>query len=82
MEVFGGNACQPVKSYYSRRCLQFLVEFATCLFVCQQLCAKTSEQICMKFSGMDGNGPLNKRLNFGGEPNHESTHQDCHTGKT
>jgi len=39
-----------------------------CMFVCQQLCAKTSERTCMKFSGKVGNGPLNKRLNFGGYP--------------
>jgi len=26
----------------------------------------------MKFSGKVGNGPLNKRLNFGGDPDHGS----------
>jgi len=26
--------------------------------------------ICMKFSGKVGNGPLNKRLNFSGDPDH------------
>ena len=27
-----------------------------------------SERICMKFSGKVGNGPMNKWLNFGGDP--------------
>jgi len=26
----------------------------------------------MKFSGKIGNGPMKKRLNFGGDPNHGS----------
>ena len=43
---------------------------SVCLFVCWQLCAKTSERICMKFSGKVGNGPTNKRLNFGGDLAH------------
>jgi len=36
-----------------------------CVFVCLSvcllatLCAKTLEQICMKYSGKDGNGPVN-----------------------
>jgi len=38
------------------------------LFVCSQLCAKTSKRICMKFSGKVGSGPVNKWLNFGGDP--------------
>jgi len=33
-----------------------------------QLCAKTSERICVKFSGKVGNGATNKRLDFGGDP--------------
>ena len=37
-----------------------------------QLCAKTSNRICIKFSGKVGNGPVNKRLNFGGDPDHGS----------
>jgi len=41
-----------------------------CLFACQQLCAKTSKRICMKFSGKVGNGPVNKILNSGGDPYH------------
>jgi len=32
------------------------------------VCAKTSEQICMTFSGKVGNGPMNKQLNFGADP--------------
>jgi len=42
------------------------------LFVCQQLCLTTSKQICMKFSGKVGNGPMNKWLNFRGDPDHRS----------
>jgi len=44
------------------------------LFVCLSVCllvnfyAKTSKWICVKFSGKVGNGPVNKRLNFGGDP--------------
>jgi len=41
---------------------------ALCLSVRQQLCAKTSERICMKFSAKIGNGPVNKSLNFGCDP--------------
>jgi len=44
-----------------------IVCLSVCMFVCQQLCAKTSERICMKFSGTVGSGPMNKWLNFGGE---------------
>jgi len=40
-----------------------------CLFACLSV-AKTSERICMKFSGKVDNGPLNKGLNFGGDPDH------------
>jgi len=29
---------------------------------------KTSERICIKFPGRVSNGPMNKRLNFGGDP--------------
>ena len=43
-----------------------------CLFVCllATLRKKTSQQICMKFSGKVGSGPMNKWLNFGGDPYH------------
>ena len=34
------------------------------------VCAKTSERICMTFSGKVGNGPMNKQLNFGADPDH------------
>ena len=40
------------------------------LSVCSQLCAKTSARICAKFSAKVGNGPMNNRLNFGGDPDH------------
>jgi len=41
-----------------------------CLSVCQQLSAKTSKPICMKFSGTVDNGPMNNWLNFGGDLDH------------
>jgi len=46
-------------------------------FLCLSVCLlatlrQTSERICMKFSGKVGNGPTNKRLNFGGDPDQES----------
>jgi len=46
--------------------------FSRCLFVCLSVSnyAKTSERICMKFSWKVGNGPMNKCLNFGGDPDH------------
>ena len=43
-----------------------------CLFVRKQLYTKTSERICVKFSAHVGNGPMNKWLNFGGDPDHGS----------
>ena len=40
----------------------------------------------MKFSGTVGDGPVNKRLNFGGDPRHRFTDPDTDlyrdTGKT
>jgi len=44
-------------------------------FVCLQLSAKTSKQISMKFSEKVDNGPMNKWLNFGGDP--EDTGKTC-----
>jgi len=44
--------------------------FRRCLSLSACLAQKTSERICMKFSEKVGNGPLNKRLNFGGNPDH------------
>ena len=43
-----------------------------CLSVCLSVsnCAKTSERICMKFSGKVDNGTTNKCLNSGGDPDH------------
>jgi len=38
-----------------------------CLFV-NNFAQRTSERICMKFSGKVGNGTVNKWLNFGGDP--------------
>ena len=46
------------------------VFIVVCLSVCSQLCAKTSEQNCMKFSGKVCDGPLNNWLNFDGDPDH------------
>jgi len=57
------------------------------LFVCLSVsnCAKTSERICVKFSGKVGNGPLNEWLNFDGDPDQvPDTDLDPHrnVGKT
>ena len=43
--------------------------FLRCLFVCLSVSnfAQTSRQICMKFPGKVGNGPMNKWLHFGGD---------------
>ena len=55
----------PPRSICTRRCLSL------CLFVCLlATLRKTSEWIYMKFSGKVGNGPVNKWLNFGGDPGH------------
>jgi len=48
----------------NRRCL------SVCLSVCQQLRTKTSDRICVKFFKKVGNGPVDKCLNFGGDPDH------------
>jgi len=47
------------------------VYLSVCLTV-SNFAQKTSERICMKFSGKIGNGPMNKRLNFGGDPDRGS----------
>ena len=53
------------------------------LCVFEQLCAKISKRICMKFSGKVGNGTVSKSLNFGGNPGHRSDPNPYHnTGKT
>ena len=49
---------------YLREEILFLPAFV-CLFVCEQLNAKTHERISMKFSGNAGDGPRRKRLDFG-----------------
>jgi len=49
------------------------VFIVVCLSVClsvSNFAQKNSERICMKFSGKVGNGPMNKRLDFGGDPVH------------
>jgi len=49
--------------YYLRQGRFVVVCVSVCLFVCLlfvQLCAKTSEGICMKVSSNIGNGPMNK----------------------
>ena len=51
-------------------CIIVVVCLSVCLFDCQQLCTTTSERTCMKFSGKVGNGPVNKWLHFGGDPDH------------
>ena len=50
----------------------------SCLTVCKQLYAKTSERIYMKFLEKVGNGPVNKWLNFGGDPDHGSGSESRH----
>jgi len=47
------------------------VFITVCLSV-SNFAQKTSQRICMKFSGKVGNGPINKWLNFGDDPNHGS----------
>ena len=44
--------------------LRFLLVFV-CLFVCQQLYAKSYERISMKFSGSVRGGTRTSRLDFG-----------------
>jgi len=45
--------------------------FCRCLFVCLlATLRKTSERVCMKFSATIGNEPMNKWLNFDGDPDH------------
>jgi len=39
--------------------------FVFCLLA---ILRKNFPTVCMKFSGKVGNGPMNKRLNFGGDP--------------
>jgi len=52
--------------------------FSSCLSVClQQLCAKTTERIGMKFARKVGNEPMNKRLNFGGDPDRRLDNRPC-----
>ena len=63
---FAAKLLPPPRRICNRRCL------FVCLFDCYQLCTKTSERICMKFLGKVGNWPLNKLLNFGGDPDHGS----------
>ena len=49
------------------------MSLSVCWYVCLlATLRKTSEQICMKFSGKVGSGSMNKRLNFGAEPGHRS----------
>jgi len=55
--------------YYLRQGGYVIV--VVCLFVCLlATLRKTFEWICMKFSGNVGNWPVNKQLNFGGNPDH------------
>ena len=58
------KVCISYHEYYYLRQGRFVVVcVSVCLFVCLlfvQLCAKTSEGICMKVSSNIGNGPMNK----------------------
>ena len=51
--------------------------YRRCLSVCfsvSNFAQKTSERICMKFSGkINGNWPTNEWLNFGGDPDDPDT---------
>jgi len=48
------------------------------IVVCVFVSNFVQKWICMKFSGKVGNGPMNKRLNFGGNPdNHLDTSIVC-----
>jgi len=57
------------------------------LFVSKFAQKQTSERICVKFSVTVGNGPMNIRLKFGGDPEQRSPDKDpdpypyCDTGK-
>ena len=44
-------------NFYQWSYVFVVVSLFVCLFVCYQLCSKTSEQICIKFSGKVDNGP-------------------------
>ena len=61
--------CSTVCNYLRQRGYVIVVVcLSVCLSVSNTLRKKTSEPICMKFSGKAGNGLVNKRLNFGGDP--------------
>ena len=45
---------------FAKEVVFVLVCLSVCLFVCQQLYAKTPKRICMKLSGNVGNRPMNK----------------------
>ena len=72
------TACVCVTNY-----VMFSLLFV-CLCVCLSVClsAKTCERICMKFSGKVGNGPMDKRLNFGGDRITDQDDPYRDTGKT
>jgi len=75
------TAPRNVRTVYTRilfgkvtygRCLLnnvIVTSVVVCLFA-TLLCTTTSERICMKFSWKVSNGPLNKWLNFSGDPVH------------
>jgi len=63
----------PPRRICHRCCLS--VCLFVCLFLCLSVCnfaQKTSKRICMEFLGKVGNGPTNKWLQFGGDPDHGS----------
>jgi len=51
---------------------EHIVIIVVCLSVCLLATLRKNFRIwiCMKFSGKVGNGPVNKRLNFGNDPDH------------
>jgi len=58
-----------IQNYYLRQRGHLIVVIRP--FVCLSATLRNKHpntRICMKFSGKVGNGPMNNRLNFGGDP--------------
>jgi len=69
--------CRPMFFITAAKKVMFSSSFL-CLSVSYFALTKTSERICMKFSEKVGNGPMNKRLNFGGDPDTGTVFRICH----
>jgi len=69
--ILSASATQGGHNYYLRQGEYVIV--VVCLSACLlTTLRKTCERICMKFSGKVVKGPMNKRLNIGGDPDHGS----------